>query len=93
MDILLDNHDELSFYNGDFDTGESEMQDVGLILRLRQGELKSDPILGANLQHFMHGIYDRIAVEKRVKIHLARDGKDYDEIKKKLYLKINGHTL
>ena len=54
-DILLDENDDLKILNGDFDIGESEMQEVGIILRLRQGELKSDPILGANLQHFMKG--------------------------------------
>ena len=87
-DILLDENDDLKILNGDFDIGESEMQEVGIILRLRQGELKSDPILGANLQHFMKGKYDRVAIEKRVKIHLERDGKNYDEIKKKLKLNI-----
>lgn len=93
QDILLDENDDINLLNGDFDIGESEMQEVGIILRLRQGELKSDPVLGANLQHFMKGKYDRIAIEKRLKLHLGRDGKNYDEIKKKIEERINGRTV
>lgn len=87
-DILLNEIDDLQILNGDFAIGESELQDVGIILRLRQGELKSDPILGANLQHFMKSKYDRVSLEKRVKIHLERDGKNYDQIKNKIKLNI-----
>ncbi|MGC4130194.1 MAG: hypothetical protein QM564_11710 [Bergeyella sp.] len=88
-DILLDENNEIQIINGDFSIGESELQEVASVLRLRQGELKSDPILGANLQHFMKGKYDRTAIEKRVKIHLERDGKNYDQIKKNINLNIS----
>lgn len=87
-DILLNENNEIQILNGDFLIGESEFQEVEIILKLRQGELKPDPILGANIQHFMKGKYDRIAIEKRVKINLERDGKNYDQIKNKLKFNI-----
>lgn len=88
-DILIDSDNNPQILNGDFSTGESELQDVAIILQLRQGELKSDPILGVNLQHFLKGKYDRVAIEKRVKIHLERDGKNYDKVKRNLNININ----
>ena len=90
-DILLDENNDLAFVNGDFSIGESEMQEVALILQYQQGSLKSDPLVGANMTELIKGKYDRTAVEKRVKIQLERDGKNYDEIKKRLHL--NGQSL
>ena len=43
------------------------------------------------MTELIKGKYDRTAVEKRVKIQLERDGKNYDEIKKRLHL--NGQSL
>ena len=88
-DIILDENNDIQILNGDFQIGESELQEVEIILKLRQGELKNDPILGANIQHFMKGKYDRVAIEKRVKINLERDGKNYDQIKNKLKFNVN----
>lgn len=88
-DIILDENNDIQILNGDFQIGESELQEVEIILKLRQGELKNDPILGANIQHFMKGKYDRVAIEKRVKINLERDGKNYDQIKNKLKFNVS----
>lgn len=87
-DFILDKNNELEILNGDFSIGESELQEVAIIFQLRQGELKSDPVLGANLQHFMKGKYDRIAIERRTKIHLERDNKRYEDIMKKVKFNI-----
>ncbi|UGU15219.1 hypothetical protein LS482_16220 [Sinomicrobium kalidii] len=83
-DILIDKDDDLVFRNGDFATGESLTQEVALLLRLTQGELKDDPILGPNLFQFMQAGKSpaQDEIQRRVKIHLQRDGKDYNEIKK-----------
>ena len=39
-DILLDENNDIKLSNGDFNTGESEMQEVALILQSVQGEWK-----------------------------------------------------
>lgn len=90
-DVLLNENNDLAVVNGDFSVGESEVQEVALILQYHQRSLKSDPLLGANMMELIKGKYDRTAVEKRVKIQLERDGKNYDEIKKRLQL--NGQSL
>lgn len=85
-DILLDNNGELLIRNGDFVIGESEMQEVGLLLELNQGGLKEDPILGPNLVTVIRGSQKEERVKRSVKTHLARDNKDYESIKNKIKL-------
>lgn len=87
IDILLDDNDDINFSNGDFDLGESEMQETAIILRLQQGALKSDVITGSNLTDFIKGKIDPTSVEKRVKVQLERDGKNYEAIKQSLKFK------
>lgn len=87
QDILLDENDDLIFQDGDFVIGSSLTQDVGIILRLNQGELKSDPLLGANLIKYVNSNIDEVDLQTVVKLHLQRDGKDYEEIKN--YITLN----
>lgn len=87
-DLLLDQNDDLDFTGGDFNLGESTLQDVGIILRLNQGDLKTDPVMGPNLIRFIKRPVSQEKVDALVKLNLARDGKDYKEIKK--YVTING---
>lgn len=79
-DILLNENNEPVIIGGDFRTGKSELQEVAIILQLRQGELKSDPILGVNLQHFIKSKENRTAIERKIRIQLQRDGKRYEDI-------------
>lgn len=44
-DILINDENDINIINGDFDFGESEMQEVGLILQSTQGEWKANPLL------------------------------------------------
>ena len=80
QDILLEN-DDLLIRNGDFVIGESITQEVCAILRLHQGELKSDPLLGPSLTRKVKGPLNEVAFKHKVQLHLKRDGKDYEEIK------------
>ncbi|WP_312395725.1 hypothetical protein [Chryseobacterium sp.] len=89
-DILLNESNEPVILNGDFRIGESELQEVALILQLRQGELKSDPILGVNMQHFIKSRESKTAIERKVKLHLERDNKRYDDVIKKINIKSDG---
>lgn len=89
-DILLTEDNQPVIVNGDFRIGESELQEVSFILQLRQGELKNDPVLGVNMQHFIRSKENRTAIERKLKIHLERDGKRYDDIIDKLNIITNG---
>lgn len=80
-DILMDSEDDLIFKDGDFAIGKSLTQEVGIILRLNQGDLKSDPLLGPNLIQLEKGVEDANEFKERVKIHMGRDGKNYNELK------------
>lgn len=86
-DILLDANDDLDIVNGDFVIGESVLQEVGIILRLNSGDLKSDPVLAPNLIQLINSKKDTNEFEERVRLHLRRDGKNYDEIKELITLK------
>ena len=86
-DFLLNGDNELIIKDGDFVVGDSEMQEVGLLIGLNQGALKSDPILGVNLITNMRGSQREERIKRALKLNLAMDNKDYETIKSKI--KIN----
>jgi len=79
--MLLDENNDLIVKNKSLQIGETLMQEVSIILQMNQGELKSDPLLGANIVNLVKTNQSRFELEKRVKTHLAIDNKDYNEIK------------
>lgn len=90
-DLVQTQDYDLEILNGDFRVGETTLQDVDNILVSMQGNFKSNPLIGANLQQLVNSSISEPEVQRRTKIQLALDGKDYDEIKSmiKLNLKIN----
>ena len=90
-DIKLDENDDIAFLSGDFQIDESTLQEVGIILGLTQGNLKEFPTLGANLYQLINSQVSQDEIKQRVMIHLAKDNKNYDEIKD--YMQINTKTL
>lgn len=84
MDFLLDDDNDLKVSAGDFGTGESEMQEVGLILSTNQGEWKEEPVLGANLVTKIRSNAEAVRLERELRIQLKLDGKDYEKIKNKI---------
>lgn len=88
-DILVSENNDLELMAGDFSMGESHLQEVGFILQSQQGNWKSDPLVGANMVELIKGKHNRTSVEKRVKVQLERDGKDYDAIKRLLKLSVD----
>lgn len=89
-DILLGDDGDLLIENGDFVIGDSIDQEVQAILELAQGELKEDPVLGVDLFRMIHSNATEAELKQRVKLHLERDGKDYDELKERIRLRTNG---
>ncbi|TLP81350.1 hypothetical protein [Maribacter sp. ACAM166] len=88
-DILLNDTGELTIANGDFVIGDSEDQEVQLILEMAQGELKEDPLLGADLFRLIHSNATDAELKLAVKLQLARDGKDYDKLKERIKIQVN----
>lgn len=88
-DILLDDNNDLQIVNGDFVIGESLMQEVGIILQMSQGELKSDPLIGANLNTKIRGVRNDAKIRRLIETQMELDGKDYDEIKNKIIQRIS----
>ena len=87
-DILLDTENyDLRIENGDFVVGESLNQEVDLILRLSQGDLKEDPVLGPNLLQLIHANASKTELRQRIKQHLARDRKRYSDLKERINLR------
>ena len=89
MAILITENNDLEIIAGDFSIGDSLLQEVGFILQSQQGNWKSDPLVGANMVELIKGKHNRTAIEKRIKIQLERDNKDYDTIKKLLKLNVD----
>ncbi|TWP23536.1 hypothetical protein ETU08_01730 [Apibacter muscae] len=83
-DILLDETRRIQVLNGDFRIGESEMQEIALLLESNQGEWKEHPIIGANLYQLVNSKASKLDIEKRVKLQLSLDNKEYAELKNKI---------
>ena len=88
-DILLDDNNDLKIINGDFDYGDSEIQEVGLILQSTQCEWKMTPTLGPNLYRFIKSKASKSEIESTVAIHLAIDNKDFKTLRTKINTVIN----
>ena len=88
-DILLTAENDLQIVNGEFVIGDSFMQEVGIILQMSQGELKSDPLIGANLTTKIRGVQNDAKIRRLIETQMELDGKDYEDIKDKIIQRIN----
>lgn len=88
-DILLTDNNDIKITNGDFDIGDSEIQEVALILQSIQGDWKTTPVLGPNLYRFINGKVTKTEIERETAIHLAIDNKDYKSLKTKIETFLN----
>lgn len=87
---LRDQNNDLIIENGDFKTGDTPQQEIYSVLQLSQGELKSDPLLGPNFTVLLRGKVSDETFKRLAKLHLERDGKDFEAIKDELKLVSNG---
>jgi hypothetical protein len=85
--ILLDENNDLKIINGTLQIGDSMIQEVGIILQMSQGELKSNPLIGANLITMIRGVENKEKIQRHIAIQMSLDGKDYDDVKD--FLKLN----
>ena len=80
----MDDDNDLKIVGKRMLIGESTMQEVGVILQMNQGELKTVPMLGPNLVQLKKTNASRFDIEQRMRINLAMDRKDYQEIKEQV---------
>jgi hypothetical protein len=71
-DILLEN-DKLKIANGDFVIGESDMQNLQLLIRLSQGAIKQHPLVGFGEERLLNGVLDGRA-RRDIQVAVAADG-------------------
>lgn len=86
--ILINVQNDLQIKNKNLIIGNTLLQETALILIMNQGEHKFEPILGPNLIQLKKTKYSSFDIEKRTKIHLALDGKDYQVLKHLIKTKV-----
>ena len=87
VDYLSDENGDLIIENGDFKKGDSTEQEVIRVLRLNQGNLTQDPLLGPNLIQLENQRARNEDFRRLASLHLERDGKDFNKIRDFLKLK------
>ena len=75
IDFLLDKDGDIQFdENGELVFGESEQQDVELILATRPGDWKEHPTTGVNIMQYIKSREAHATVAREVNIQLKDDG-------------------
>ena len=64
--------------------GPSIDQDAIIVLKLHQGELKHDPLIGPGLTRFIRGKYDASQIDSVLRRHFTRAGLDFDDYKNRI---------
>jgi hypothetical protein len=96
--ILLDDNNDLLIrvkkdaqgkITGGLVTGETKIQNAYMVLSIKQGELKEDPVLGVNLNRYIRGREDAAGIQRSIRIGLMRAGIELEDIKDELKTIIN----
>lgn len=69
--------------------GDNTDQCAAITLKMQQGELKEDPLLGAGLTRFIRGKYSQSQIDQRIRQHLTRAGINYQNYKQRISQTIN----
>lgn len=72
-DFLLGEDGDLQIVDGDLLTGESDDQNVALILKATKGSIKQFPLLGVGIALELNGLIDG-RVKRNIRLHLDSDG-------------------
>lgn len=72
-DFLLGSDGDLQIENGDFVTGQSDEQNVALILAVNKGAFKQFPLVGVGIKRYINGKLDS-QLERQIRLQLAADG-------------------
>ena len=72
-DLILTQDYDLQIKNGDFVIGDSQEQNVELMLMSKQGEFKLNPEAGCNILSAKNGVIGRL-LDREIRIQLEADG-------------------
>ena len=75
-DILLDENNDLLIQNGDFVVGDSERQEIKMILQAVKNDYKQTPEIGVNLIEYLNSSGSARALQQIIKLNLRMDGKE-----------------
>lgn len=70
-DVLIS--DELQIKNGDFLVGDSDQQNVEIIMNSNKGQFYQYPTLGVGIINQLSGPINRISLQKNIRIELESD--------------------
>jgi hypothetical protein len=91
--ILLDENNDLLIDNGSLAIGDAGMQNAYMVLRMAQGEIKEDPIAGANLQRHIRGRSNVATIRKEINIALKRIGMRLEDVAQESKTFINNKKI
>lgn len=82
-------HDGDGLITGGLVIGDNTDQCAAVTIKMFQGELKEDPLLGASLTKFMRAKMNRTEIEQQIRVHLTRAGINYQNYKHKIGVRID----
>ena len=74
MDYLLDNEGKMLLKNGDFVIGDSDGQEINLLLVSSPGDWKENPAVGCNIQTLLKSRSTETRIKKIINEQLTNDG-------------------
>ena len=79
--------------SGGLVVSDNAVQCAGLVLKMNQGELKEDPIIGANLLRNIRGKLNRDKLKSQIETALMRSNIRIDDVKNELDIFINKQSV
>ena len=74
QDILLNDSDDLSIVDGDFNVGESNEQHAILIVNTAPGSWKQFPVVGVGIGAFIGSSGQTATIKRRINVQMEKDG-------------------
>jgi len=72
---------------------DNAVQCAGIVLQMNQGELKSEPIVGANLLRNIRGKLNRDKLKNQIEVALTRANIRIEDVKNELDILINKQSV
>ena len=100
--ILLGDDDDLKItvrrdssgmITGGLTIGERTIQDAYIVLKSNQGEVKEDPLCGANLVRNIRAKANQEKIRKTIEVSLKRVGIDFEDVKDRISAKVNKESI
>ena len=82
--FLLGTDYDLVIRGGSIQIGDTTDQEAAIVLRLSQGDLKEDLLVGPGLTKFIRGKSNASQIEQRLRAHFARAGLNYEDYKERI---------